>query len=116
MSALPGVIGGAAAAYGAYALSSNVGTTAVVAVAGCLVADFMCRATKRALMGTSAGFWQTNVGRYLIGRSGRHCRVHGFGGGTLVSGDLRGGVLRDRADLSDRLESGHGNGSGHTMA
>ena len=68
MSALPGVIGGAAAAYGAYALTSNVGTTAVVAVAGCLVADFMCRATKRALMGTSAGFWQTNVGRYLIGR------------------------------------------------
>ena len=55
MSAFPVVIGGGAAAYGAYALTGNVGTTAVVGVAGCLLADFMCRATKRALMGTSAG-------------------------------------------------------------
>jgi hypothetical protein len=70
MNLLPGLIGGAAAVYGVHAATGidNANTTAVVFVAGFLVTEFMTRALLRGVKGSSAGFWQTTVGRWLIGR------------------------------------------------
>ena len=64
----------------------------------------------------NAPLWDRAPGfgrRERVGRvyraAGRRGRVHGAGGGAVVSGDLCGGVLRHRARSSDRLESDHGN-------
>jgi hypothetical protein len=68
MNILPGLIGGLAAAGAVHASTGNENTTAVAFFAGFLVTEFMTRAARRGLTGSSAGFWQTTVGRWLIGR------------------------------------------------
>ena len=116
MSALPGVIGGAAAAYGAYALSSNVGTTAVAAVAGCLVADFIGPGGQARPYGIECRVLAGHGGPVDYRWTSRRGRVYGIGGAAVVSGVLRRGTRGGSGPASLRAAGGCPGCARHSLA
>jgi type IV secretory pathway TraG/TraD family ATPase VirD4 len=70
VSHFPALIGGVAAAFAAHGITGRVDTDAMAIgfLLGFFGVEFAKWALVRGLMGSSAGFWQTSVGRWVIGR------------------------------------------------